>query len=271
MNAWRSDRRAPGQWRLDIKTAAAWGMLGALSAVAVLPYLMQVMPEPFAKLRIPLPAFVALQALQSLMLLGVLSLLGLRMGHRFGLGSPLLQAWLGGRDATNWRALRPLQAIGLGALTAGVVLGASLLLDPMLPQPLHAIADPGIGKSLLNGLLASFYGGISEELVLRLFLMTLLVWGFSGFGRRQPGPAIYWMAIIIAALLFGAGHLPAAAKLWGLSDIVMVRTIALNAIAGLTFGWLYWRRGIEMAMVGHFSADIVLHVLAPLASQAHAG
>jgi membrane protease YdiL (CAAX protease family) len=43
-----------------------------------------------------------------------------------------------------------------------------------------------------------------------------------------------------------------------------VRTIALNAVGGLVFGWLYWKRGIEMAMLGHFSADIVLHVLAPL-------
>ena len=76
---------------------------------------------------------------------------------------------------------------------------------------------------------------------------------------------MFWGAIAVAALLFGAGHLPAAAKIWGLEDIVVVRTIALNAIAGIAFGWLYWKRGIEMAMLGHFSADIVLHVLAPLA------
>ena len=71
-------------------------------------------------------------------------------------------------------------------------------------------------------------------------------------------------AIAIAALAFGAGHLPAAQQVWGLSGIVVVRTVALNAIGALVFGWLYWKRGIEMAMLGHFSADIVLHVLAPL-------
>jgi membrane protease YdiL (CAAX protease family) len=165
------------------------------------------------------------------------------------------------------RTLKPLQAIGLGVMAAVAVLVVSLALDPLLPRPLHSIADPGAGRSALNGLLASFYGGIAEELQLRLFLMTLLVWLFATFARRQPAPAVYWSAIVIAALLFGAGHLPAAAKLWGLSDIVVFRTIALNAIAGLVFGWLYWRRGIEMAMLGHFSADIVLHVLAPLAKE----
>jgi membrane protease YdiL (CAAX protease family) len=253
-------------WRLDLKTAAAWGLLAGLSAVLVMPYLMQVMPQSFAHLRIPMPAFVALQGAQALVLLGLLSFLGLRMGHRVGLGSPLLQGWLGQAATPAWRALKPLQAVGLGVLAAVLVIGASLLLDPMLPKPLHPIADPGAGRSAVNGLLASFYGGIAEELQLRLFLMTLLVWVFTAFGRRQSRPVAFWIAIAIAALLFGAGHLPAAAKVWGLSDIVVFRTIALNAIAGLAFGWLYWRRGIEMAMLAHFSADIVLHVLAPLAS-----
>lgn len=251
-------------WRLDLKTAVAWGLLAGVSAVLVIPYLMQLMPQSFVHLRMPLPALVALQGVQTLVLLGLLSFLGLRMGHRVGLGSPLLQGWLGPDPAPAWRTLKPLQAVILGALAAMLVIGASLLLDPMLPEPLHPIADPGAGKSALNGLLASFYGGIVEELQLRLFLMTLLVWLFTAFGRRRPHAATLWIAIVIAALLFGAGHLPAAAKLWGLSDIVVFRTVALNAIAGLAFGWLYWRRGIEMAMLGHFSADIVLHVLAPL-------
>ena len=177
----------------------------------------------------------------------------------------MLQAWIARREAPRLHALKPLQAICLGSLAAALVLGASQVLDPLLPKPLHAIADPGTGRSALNGLLASFYGGIAEELQLRLFLMTLLVWVVARLGRRQPPAAVYWTAIVVAALLFGAGHLPAAAKLWGLTDIVVLRTIVLNAIAGVAFGWLYWRRGIEMAMLGHFSADIVLHVLAPLA------
>ncbi len=259
---------APVSWPLDVKTAAIWGLLAGLSAMAVVPYMMQLMPQAFENLRIPLPAVVALQGIQALVLLGLLSLLGLRMGHRVGLGSPLLQGWLGSPDAPSLRSLKPLHAIVVGVVAAVVVLGASLMLDPLLPKPLHAMADPGAGRSVANGLLASFYGGIAEELQLRLFLMTLLVWGFGMFGRRQPRPTAYWIAIVVAALLFGVGHLPAAAKLWGLSDFVVFRTIALNAIAGIAFGWLYWKRGIEMAMLGHFSADIVLHVLAPLASEA---
>lgn len=252
-------------WSLDLKTAAAWGLLAGLSALAIMPYLLQLMPEMFEKLQVPLSVFVFIQGVQAMVLIGLASLAGLRMGHRVGLGSPLMQAWLGRTSPPDAKTLKPFQAIGLGVIAAVVIIAAARLLDRLLPEPLHAIADPGAGQTALNGVLASFYGGIAEELMARLFLMTLIVWLLCGLGRRTPRPAAFWVAIVGAGLLFGAGHLPAALDLWGLSPIVVFRTIVLNAAAAIAFGWLYWRRGIEMAMLGHFSADIVLHVLAPLA------
>ena len=68
-----------------------------------------------------------------------------------------------------------------------------------------------------------------------------------------------WAALTTAVL-------GARAKLWGLDTVVVLRTLLLNGIAGVVFGWLYWKRGLEMAMLSHFSADIVLHVIAPLLS-----
>ncbi len=49
-----------------------------------------------------------------------------------------------------------------------------------------------------------------------------------------------------------------------LSPAVVARALVLNGVGGVVFGWLYWRRGLLAAMVAHFSADVVLHVLAPL-------
>lgn len=254
-------------WKQDLKLALIWGVLAGLSALALVPYLLQTMPGVFETLSIPFPAFVLIQAVQAFVLLGLLTLLGLRMGHLVGLGSPLLHGWVNQRIAPDWRALKPLQAIVLGAIVAIAIVGLSAVLDPMLPKPLHPLTDPDAGTSALNGLLASFYGGIVEELQLRLFVMTLLVWVFAVLAKRMPRPWVYWTAIVIAAVLFGVGHLPAAGKIWELSGIVVFRTIVLNAIGGIVFGWLYWRRGIEMAMLGHLSTDIGLHVLAPLLSE----
>jgi membrane protease YdiL (CAAX protease family) len=50
-----------------------------------------------------------------------------------------------------------------------------------------------------------------------------------------------------------------------LDAVVVARTVLLNGIAGLVFGWFYVRQGLESAMLSHFAADLVLHVAAPLA------
>lgn len=259
--------RAP--WAPDIKAAATWGLLAGLSAVAVLPYMRRLTPEAFAKTSLSFPMLAVAQGLQAFVLLGLLAFFGLRMGRSVGLGSPLMQGWYGAPDArarSNRAALRPWHTLLLGVVAGLLIVCLSLVLDPMLPKMLHPVAAPSGATSALEGFFASFYGGIAEELQLRLFLMTLLVWLMTLAGRHRPKPALFWVAIAIAAIAFGAGHLPAAKQVWGLSDIVVVRTIALNAVGGVVFGWLYWKRGLEMAMLGHFAADIVLHVLAPLAA-----
>lgn len=40
----------------------------------------------------------------------------------------------------------------------------------------------------------------------------------------------------------------------------------LNMLAGIVFGALYWKLGLEHAMVAHFCADLVLHVAIPALS-----
>ena len=73
-----------------------------------------------------------------------------------------------------------------------------------------------------------------------------------------------WLVIVVASVLFGLGHLPTTAQLTTLTPLIIARAIVLNGVAGLAFGYLYWKRGLESAMLAHFSADILLHVLLPL-------
>lgn len=116
-----------------------------------------------------------------------------------------------------------------------------------------------------QGLLASLYGGIDEEILLRLGVMTVLVWLIAWLTRsRHPAGWIYWAGTLLAAILFGLGHLPATAALVALTPLIVTRAVVLNGLAGVVFGWLYWRRGLLAAMVAHFAGDLVLHVLTPL-------
>jgi len=261
MNAILATPPAPSL-RSDLRLAMLLGVAAALATAALFPYLQLLMPEALAKVPISLPLLVLLQSAQAMLLLGLLALCGLRMGHAVGLGAPWLQAW----QAKAPRKAQPWALAGAcGAAAALVVLGLDPLFASSMPAPLHALPAQPSATHALAGFLASFYGGIAEEIQLRLFLVTLLVWGLS---RLRGGRVADWsllLAVLIAAIAFGAGHLPAAAKVWPLDSVVVVRTLLLNGIAGLVFGWFYIRHGLESAMLSHFCADLVLHVAAPLA------
>src|SRR5581483_9745636 len=95
-----------------------------------------------------------------------------------------------------------------------------------------------------QGLLASFYGALDEEILIRLGLLSVLALGLRTIVRRLRGEfgpplpvGIFWTANVVTALLFGAGHLPAAAAIAPLTSILVVRIIALNALGGMVFGW----------------------------------
>jgi len=76
------------------------------------------------------------------------------------------------------------------------------------------------------------------------------------------------MASLAVAVLFGLGHLPAAQALGPLTTMVVLRSLLLNGAASLAFGYLFWRRGVEAAMVAHASAHIGLQVVGPHFAQA---
>ncbi|EIM03021.1 CPBP family intramembrane metalloprotease [Rhodanobacter thiooxydans] len=75
---------------------------------------------------------------------------------------------------------------------------------------------------------------------------------------------MFMLAIVLAALLFGGGHLPAAhaADLLG-TPLLIARIVLLNAVVGVACDGPFWKYGLEHAMLAHFCADLVLHVALP--------
>jgi membrane protease YdiL (CAAX protease family) len=176
-----------------------------------------------------------------------------------GLDTPLIRALVYRQPVPTLSKSAIKTALIVGGVGGLVLIGLSLAFEPWMPPMTSTTA---LKIDLWKRILASFYGGITEELLVRLFGMTLMAWLlWKIFQRRrsEPSGSIFWLAIVAAAILFGVGHLPAAANLWGLTPIVIFRTIVLNAILGIPFGFLYWRWGLEYAMLSHFFADVVLH------------
>ena len=238
--------------------------------VALLPYVLALQAETLANIQlpIPLPLLLLIQTFQNAILFAVVILIGLFLAKRIGLGLPILEAKLAGE-----RGAPHVRPILLPSILLGVVASITIIaLDQFVFMP-GLVAQLGNADALKlqnatpaawQGLLASFYGGINEEILLRLFLFTLLAWlgkFIHHTPEGRPTLIVLWIANILAAIIFGLGHLPATAGLMELTPLVITRAIVLNGVAGIAFGYLYWTRGLEAAMLSHFSADIVLHVL----------
>jgi len=230
----------------------------------VLPYVLHAVP---ARAALPLWAIVLLGLAQTGILVAAVVAIGVGLGKRCGLGAPILEAWLAGQ-----RVGKRMVGVLWPAVPVGVVVSLILLavdkyfFAPHIPQ-LAQLAQSGAEPSRWQGFLASFYGGINEELLLRFGLLTLFAWAFGKLSHTAEGrttPAAFWTANLLAALLFGAGHLPAASVMIGhLTPMLVLRTIMLNGVAGIVLGYLYWKRGLESSMVAHFSVDLIAHVLMP--------
>lgn len=255
MNSRRTD---PDSLRSDLALALFWALASALGTLAVLPYLLASFPSLLAGVKVPFALLAAAQSLQAAILVFLLAFLGLRSRALTGLDSPLVRAWFGG--VTDPAAFNKRLALAglLGLAVGGAVFFTDRVFSGLMPAPYSALPSIALWKRLL----AAFYGGVTEECLTRLFLMSGIVWLCLKFAPPQSAPDRvwpFWLGIALAALFFAVGHLPAAAKIWPLTPVVVARTVALNSVGGLFFGWLYWRRGFESAVVAHFCADLILH------------
>jgi membrane protease YdiL (CAAX protease family) len=237
---------------------------GLLGVVAVLPFMMELVGRSIfgqaAASDVPIPLILALALLQNGILLAVTILIGLVLSERIGLRMPLIQAWTTGRRASV------AQAVVLPPLVAGAAVGATLVAIEVLvflrhlPPAMHPLFAIPLWKRLLGSVM---YGGITEELVMRLFLVSLVAWVCGRWWRTPSGlptSGAFWIAIVLVAVLFGLGHLSATSAITPLTTMLVFRALVLNGIAGIAFGYLYWRRGLEAAMIGHMSAHLVMQI-----------
>jgi hypothetical protein len=255
----------PATYDRHAKLAFFWALLGGVATLAVVPYVLALLPgarERIAAARVPAPVLFGAQFAQSVLMLFVLSWVGLRLGRDVNLDSPLARAWVYRLPVGEWHAggilLAALSGVAAGL---GILAADKWIFMPVMPRASHATVA---GIARWKCVLASFYGGIVEELLCRLFLLTLIawvVWRLTPKRRARPGKLVYGVAIVLASLLFAAAHLPATRQIWPLGPVVIARALVLNGVAGLLCGVLYCPWGLEHAVAAHFMADLALHVV----------
>lgn len=226
------------------------GMTGAVAAG------LQVLPTLLADRELPLPrwAMGAISLVQSGVYLLIAVLIGCKLGPQVGLGAPILAGTQSLTSGATWRSLAGAFGVGAGC---GVLLHA---LGTVAPEGIRTL-----GETLRVPLLTKvLYGGITEEVLIRWGLMTFILWLLVRLsGHRASGHGLrVGAAITVSALLFGLGHLPVvAAMAEALTASVVVYVLAGNFGFGVVFGYLYFRRGIESAMVAHATAHVVAVML----------
>ena len=221
-------------------------------------------PEILTKVP-PLWVLMLLQALQLTVLLAISILIGIGCAYRVGLRSHLIDYWVLHTPKIPYSVIEMKWSLGVGVATAIVLFLLDRLMQPGLPEALRAANNTK--PSGLNLLTAMFYGGITEEILMRWGLMSLLVWiawKVLKQGVTLPSQGIYQGAIVLAALVFGLLHLPATAAIVPLTPLVIIRAILLNGIAGIAFGWLFWQYSLEAAMLAHISFHAFTSVLSGL-------
>lgn len=247
------------EWR--IKLVMVLAVLSAIGIIAIIPYELTIMQGQPLPEGLSSTVVIAINSTVQMLYVFVLILFGLRMQSRTGLGVPLLEGIVYNKSRPQFSKTWLINGIAVAAIGSIIIVLLDLFIfSPMIHTSVEQVPSP----TWWQGLLASFYGGITEEVMLRLFGMTFIVWILARVtGRRKTDiPAsFYYVAIVLTALLFGLGHLPATAQIFGeLSAVLVVRALVLNGLLGLWFGFLYWKRGLEYAICAHFAADIVLHV-----------
>jgi membrane protease YdiL (CAAX protease family) len=184
-----------------------------------------------------------MEFLQNLSLYASCSLMGLIFAEKTSLEVFLL------RRQGSWRQK------GLMLLLFGLIPGAIVGLtyhhlffqyrfSPRVPLRIRAI------QTHYDSFIVSFRAGVTEELVFRFLLMTAFFYilkrvfsplAVQGFNTARWIPFLF--SLLLSSLLFGFVH-----GAYG---------FMIAFLAGLVLGILYFRAGLESAILAHFVADLV--------------
>jgi|ERR1700735_116370 len=263
-------------------------ILVAVSHLPITPVAMYI----FVKYNPPRLEMLAIAAAEIVVNLALIVGLGLWAAHSTGFGAPVLEKWLRGQPLRQH-----LRSVLVPAVLVGVLIGLWAMVPklPFLHpnRELHHREAEGILNSSTGAKLNEFVkrtsgAGVSStelmlsyvckaipgELTTRLFFLSGFVWILATITRTAAdaaSPTLLWIAIL---LTIAAAAIPYLAwqsifeklmsdALGGVSIpndpswLIVTRLLLEMVPAGIGFGWLYIRRGLESTMIASVIASVV--------------
>jgi len=180
---------------------------------------------------------------------------GLSLYKTMGFQLPLLEKIAGIRkEPVPWKKILTSGLIG-GLLAAVLLTAVNQIFEPAIPASFKA------SQPTLPLYVRMLYGGLTEEIAMRFGLMTFMAWVIYKITRRRSA-GTYMAAIVLSALLFALAHFPAAFQ-WidNPSPEFLAYILLGNMAGGIIFGWLYWKYGLESAILAHMTAHFLLWLM----------
>jgi len=239
----------------DLKISLLFTLIGIVASICAAMYQMYMFDEEIQQQILSqlgsMEALIPIAALQGGIITFLATFIGLKIARKVNLKLNLV---------FDKKAL--ILAIFIGMVTALIITGSDrFIFAGYLPSKITSYEFSPL--YLLTGVL---YGGIIEEILLRLFVMSLLVlmlWKLFAKSKDylHIPQWVYVTAIILAALLFAAGHIPFTVQALGASAPILIRGLVLNGIGGIGFGYLYWKKGLAYSMCAHAATHVFMQVV----------
>jgi len=243
------------------------------------------------------PLMFAVEVLQTVLVLTIAVSVGLAAAHALGLGAPILENLLSRQPVASHLRAMVVPVLLVGAAVGAVQSTAALPIlhpnrnvsrefavkitsQPLSPQLQEKIRQTSSSVTLWSEAVSYVCGPLSGELIGRLFTVSGVAWLLAKAMRdpsRPPGRAVLFWAIAIATAIGSALDILGTAETNRqlqayLSDVLpnmptdsawslVVRHLFGSIPAGVGFGWLYIRYGLEAAVLGVFVAGFVGHGL----------
>lgn len=204
--------------------------------------------------QIPAENLKYLVLVNPMILLVISVVLGTVLHEKAGLQIPIIKSILSIEELNVSIKDIVKNGILLGLIAGFLIVGMRLLYEPFIPNEYAELGN----KIQLTPIARFAYGGITEELMLRFGLMTLVVWLAFKITKGLSN-SVYWFAIVFSSLIFAIGHFPIVFATIGSPSIILLSYVLLgNLVAGLIFGYLYWKKGLEAAIIAHVFAHVAM-------------
>jgi hypothetical protein len=189
-----------------------------------------------------------------LVMYGLLGFFGLSLWRKLG----FIEIWT---QAVNNR-----QRFIIPAFT-GVGIGVVMIIIDLVFSRFNGVGRI-IHPPFPTSLVAAVAAGIGEEMIFRLFFISLWTWLVGKLILKGHGlDVVFWIVAIFSAFAHAASHLPAFMIIWGvtnpmqLSPALLLEVLLMNGLISIVGAYYFKKFGLLATMGVHFWADIIWHMV----------